>query len=152
MALSQAPPLRETRGSTSRRSSTIYRRFWSVHPSKIGLPCASSSLNCPPGTSALPKHKKTRSTKGNALEDLLKAKEAWAADGRLSGTEKAALRKTIDIAGRRLSKPTQDIRPGQLMTDEQYTADYSTLAEETQNIRRRLCDKAMGWKSAETKP
>ncbi|ASV36424.1 hypothetical protein CI807_09600 [Pseudomonas sp. NS1(2017)] len=89
--------------------------------------------------------------KGNALEDLLKAQEAWAADGRLSGTEKAALRKTFDIAGRRLGKPTQDIRPGQVMTDEQYTADYSTLAEETQNIRRRPCDKTMGRKSAETK-
>jgi len=90
--------------------------------------------------------------KGNALEDLRVAQNAWAADGRLSGTEKAALRKTIDMAGRTLGKPTQDIRPGQVMTDEQYTADYATLAEETQNILRRLCDEAMGRKNAETKP
>ena len=90
--------------------------------------------------------------KGNALEDLLEAQKAWAADGRLSGTEKVALRKTIDMAGRTLGKPTQDIRPGQVMTDEQYTADYATLAEETQNILRRLCDEATGRKIAETKP
>lgn len=46
----------------------------------------------------------------------------------------------------------QDIRPGQVMTDEQYTSDYAALAEETQNILRRLCDEAMGRKITETKP
>lgn len=82
--------------------------------------------------------------KGNALEQLREAQEAWVANGRLSAAEKAALRKTIDAAGLTLGKPSEELYAGQAMTDAQYTADYVTLAEETQNILRRLCDEAMG--------
>ncbi|WP_454843095.1 NEL-type E3 ubiquitin ligase domain-containing protein [Pseudomonas gorinensis] len=82
--------------------------------------------------------------KSAALDDLLEAQKAWAANGHLTATQKAVLRKDIDMAGRALGKPSSEIRPGQVMTDEQYYADILILDEERKTILRRLCDQAMG--------
>jgi hypothetical protein len=82
--------------------------------------------------------------KSRALDDLLEAQTAWATDGNLSDTQKAAQRKIIETTARTLGKPASEIAPGLVMSDARYYADIAVLAEESKNILRRLCDQALG--------
>lgn len=82
--------------------------------------------------------------KSRALDDLLEAQTAWASNGNLSDTQKAAQRKIIETTARTLGKPASEVAPGLVMSDARYYADIAVLAEESKNILRRLCDQAMG--------
>lgn len=64
-----------------------------------------------------------------ALTDLIVAQEEWQAGSVLSAPHRQALRDTILSAGQVLGKTAEQLAQGQVMSQEQYTAELATLSE-----------------------
>lgn len=64
-----------------------------------------------------------------ALTDLIVAQEEWQAGSVLSAPHRQALRDTILSAGQVLGKTSEQLAQGQVMSQEQYTAELATLSE-----------------------
>ncbi|OPA98170.1 hypothetical protein BFW88_02505 [Pseudomonas fluorescens] len=84
------------------------------------------------------------SAKGAALGDFQQAQQEWKADGSLSAEQKAALRTTIEVSGRQLGLPVEELTPGREMTDETYFKQITLLGDERTKLLRRLSDEALG--------